>query len=139
MDLFIAPELRIPDAELRLSFARSSGPGGQNVNKVSSKAVLHFDVLTSPSLPQDVRERFLKHYASRITNAGEVVIHSDEFRDQPKNIKACYDKLREMIAAVLRAPKKRRPTKPTRGSKVRRLNEKKSRSQIKQGRRYRGE
>src|SRR5438128_1466665 len=139
MDLEITPTLKIPDAELRLSFARSSGPGGQNVNKVSSKAILHFDVLTSPSLPPDVRERFLSRYKTRVTTAGEIVIHSEEFRDQPRNIQACYDKLREMVLTVLRPPKKRRPTKPTRGSKVRRLNEKKKRSDVKAGRRYRGE
>jgi len=137
MDLQITPNLIIPEAELRLSFARSSGPGGQNVNKVASKAILHFDVLNSPSLPSDVRERFKTAYSSRITTSGEVVIHSEEFRDQPKNIQACYDKLRQMILAVLKPPKKRRPTKPTHGSKLRRLNEKKSRSQTKQNRRYR--
>jgi ribosome-associated protein len=139
MDLEITPSLKIPEAELRLSFARSSGPGGQNVNKVSSKAVLHFDVLTSPSLPPDVRERFLERFKTRVTNAGEIVIHSDEFRDQPRNIQACYDKLRAMVLSVLRPPKKRRATKPTRGSKVRRLKEKKARSQVKEGRRFRGE
>ena len=139
MDLEITPNLRIPDAELRLSFARSSGPGGQNVNKVSSKAVLHFDVLTTPSLPPDVRQRFVERYRTRLTNAGEVVIHSEEFRDQPRNIQACYDKLRQMILMVLRPPKRRRATKPTRGSKVRRLNEKKRRGEVKAGRRYRGD
>jgi ribosome-associated protein len=139
MDLEITPTLKIPAAELRLSFARSSGPGGQNVNKVSSKAILHFDVQRSASLPPDVRERFLAQFPSRVTTAGEVVIHSEEFRDQPKNIEACYDKLRAMIQSVLRPPKKRRATRPTKGSKVRRLNEKKSRSQIKQGRQFRGD
>jgi ribosome-associated protein len=139
MDLEITPSIKIPDSELRLSFARSSGPGGQNVNKVSSKAVLHFDVLTTPSLPPDVRERFVANFPSRLTNAGEVVIHSEEFRDQPRNIQACYDKLRGMIIAVLKPPKKRRATKPTRGSKVRRLNDKKRRSDVKAGRRYRCE
>jgi ribosome-associated protein len=139
MNLHITPNLVIPEDELRLSFARSSGPGGQNVNKVSSKAILHFDVRTSPSLPADVRTRFLERYASRITNAGEVVIHSEEFRDQPKNIQSTYDKLKEMVLSVLKPPKKRRPTKPSRGSKVRRLKDKKARSQVKEGRRYRGE
>ena len=137
MDLQISTNVRIPEGELRLSFARSGGPGGQNVNKVSSKAILHWDVLTSPSLPPDVRARFVQTYPSRITKAGEIVIHSEEYRDQPKNIQACYDKLREMIVAVLRPPKKRRPTKPTKGSKVRRLNDKKVRSQTKEGRRFR--
>jgi ribosome-associated protein len=137
MDLQITPNLIIPDSELRLSFARSSGPGGQNVNKVASKAILHYDVLNSPSLPADVRERFKAAYSSRLTTTGEVVIHSEEFRDQPKNIQACYDKLRQMILAVLKPPKKRRATKPTRGSKLRRLNDKKSRSQTKQNRRFR--
>jgi ribosome-associated protein len=138
MDLEITPTFRIPDAELRFSFARSSGPGGQNVNKVASKAILHFDVRSSPSIPPGVRERFLTTYASRITNAGEIVIHSEEFRDQPKNIQACHDRLREMLLAVLRPPRKRRPTKPTRGSKTRRLKEKKSRAEVKAGRRFRG-
>lgn len=139
MPLIISPNLTISDAELRLSFARSGGPGGQNVNKVSSKAVLHFAIATSPSVPDDVRQRFLTAYSSRITNAGEIVIHSDEFRDQPKNIQSCLDKLRDMLLVVLKAPKKRRPTKPTKGSKVRRLNDKKARSQTKAGRQYRGE
>ena len=139
MDLEITPNLRIPDAELRLSFARSSGPGGQNVNKVSSKAILHFNVTITSSLPPDVRERFVANFPSRLTNAGEVVIHSEEFRDQPRNIQACYDKLRGMILAVLKPSKKRRATKPTRGSKVRRLNDKKRRSDVKAGRQYRGE
>lgn len=131
--------LTIPDSELRLTFSRSSGPGGQNVNKVASKATLHFAVRTSASLPEDVRQRFLERFASRITKAGDVVIQSEEYRDQPKNIEACYDKLRAMVAAVLKPPKKRRATRPTKGSKVRRLNDKKSRSQVKEGRRFRDE
>src|SRR4051812_26565269 len=139
MDLEITPNLKIPAAELRLSFARSSGPGGQNVNKVSSKAILHFDVLNSPSLPPDVRQRFMSQYSSRLTNAGEVVIRSEEYRDQPRNIQASYDKLRQMVLSVLRPPKRRRATKPTRGSKVRRLNEKKRRGDVKAGRQFRAE
>jgi ribosome-associated protein len=137
--LSVNSSLSIPDDELRLSFSRSSGPGGQNVNKVSSKATLRFAVTSSPSLPDDVRERFLERFASRITTKGEVVIHSDEHRDQPLNIAACKDKLREMLAAVARAPKKRRPTRPTKGSNTRRLKDKKSRSALKEGRQFRGE
>jgi ribosome-associated protein len=106
---------------------------------VSSKAILHFDVVSSPSLPPDVRQRFREHFKSRLTTNGEVVIHSEEYRDQPRNIQACYDKLRAMVLAVLRPPKRRRATKPTRGSKVRRLKEKKSRSDVKAGRRFKAE
>jgi ribosome-associated protein len=139
MDLVISNNLTIPASELRFSFARSSGPGGQNVNKVSSKAILHFDVRSSPSLPGDVRARFLERHSSRLTRSGEVVIHSEEYRDQPRNIESCRNKLKDLLLSVLKAPKKRRPTKPTRGSKVRRLKTKKARSQVKQGRQFRGE
>ena len=137
--LEITPHLAIPDDELEMTFSRSSGPGGQNVNKVSSKATLRWNVRQSSSLPQDVRERFLKKYGQRLTKDGDLLIYSQEFRDQPKNIEACRAKLRAMIQGVLRPPKKRRPTKPTKGSKIRRLKEKKARSQVKEGRRFREE
>ena len=136
--LAVNSQITIPDAELRLSFSRSSGPGGQNVNKVNSKATLHWQASNSPSLPADVRARFVQKYASRLTNEGEIVIASQESRDQPKNIAACYEKLREMILAVARPPKKRRPTRPTLGSKTRRLKAKKQRSQVKEHRRSGG-
>lgn len=132
--LQVTPRIAIPDEELRFSFARSSGPGGQNVNKVASKATLHWSVTTSPSLPDDVRERFLSSFPSRITKEGDIVISSQEYRDQPKNIAACLDKLADMLRQVAKAPKKRRPTKPTKGSKLRRLNEKRLRSETKRGR-----
>ncbi|WP_254511262.1 alternative ribosome rescue aminoacyl-tRNA hydrolase ArfB [Anatilimnocola floriformis] len=134
-DLQISSRILIPDSEFRFTFARSSGPGGQNVNKVSSKATMHWDATQSPSLPDDVKRRFLDKFASRITTQGEIVIISQESRDQPKNIQLCLDKLRGMILEILVPPKKRRPTKPTKGSKVRRLNEKKSKSQTKANRR----
>ena len=134
-DLQVSSRILIPDAELRFTFARSSGPGGQNVNKVSSKATMHWDITQSPALPDDVKRRFLEKFASRITTLGEIVIISQESRDQPKNIQLCLDKLRGMILEVLVPPKKRRATKPTKGSKVRRLNEKKSKSQTKANRR----
>ena len=136
--LAVNSQISIPDAELRLSFSRSSGPGGQNVNKVNSKATLHWQASSSPSLPADVRARFVQKYASRLTNDGEIVIASQESRDQPKNIASCYEKLREMILAVAKPPKKRRPTRPTLGSKTRRLKAKKQRSQVKEHRRAGG-
>jgi ribosome-associated protein len=134
-DLQITSRIVIPDEELVFSFARSSGPGGQNVNKVNSKATLRWNVTASAALPDDVRSRFLKLYASRLTNDGEILITSQESRDQPKNIAICLEKLRGMIQQALTAPKKRRPTKPTKGSKQRRLNDKKQRSELKAGRR----
>lgn len=132
--LTITPTLTIPDDDLRFKFSRSGGPGGQNVNKVSSKAMLHFSVRNSPSLPPGVRARFVEKFGSRLTKEGDVVITSQESRDQPKNIESCLEKLRLMILEVLHPPKKRRATKPSKGSKVRRVEAKKRRSQVKEGR-----
>ena len=92
--LAVTPTLTIPDDDLRFTFSRSSGPGGQNVNKVNSKATLHFSVRNSASLPPGVRERFVQKFRSRLTNEGDVVITSQESRDQPKNIDSCLEKLR---------------------------------------------
>ena len=132
--LAVTPTLTIPDDDLRFTFSRSSGPGGQNVNKVNSKATLHFSVRNSASLPPGVRERFVQKFRSRLTNEGDVVITSQESRDQPKNIDSCLEKLRGMILEVLHPPKKRRTTKPTKGSKRRRVEAKRRRSQVKEGR-----
>lgn len=134
-DLIISSRVRILAGELEWSFARSSGPGGQNVNKVNSKAVLRWKAVDSPSLPEDVRQRFLTRFQSKLTEDGELVIASDEYRDQPKNIAASQEKLREMIRQVLVAPRKRKPTKPSLGSKRRRLEGKQRQSDKKQGRR----
>jgi ribosome-associated protein len=135
--LVATPRIRIPLAEFAMSFARSSGPGGQNVNKVNSKAVLRWSVLNSPSLPEQVRERFAVQYRSRITIGGELVIDSEEHRDQPSNIEACYDKVAAMIAAVAVPPKIRRATKPTKGSQRRRVEDKRKNSARKESRRFR--
>jgi ribosome-associated protein len=137
--LVVPPHISIPAHELQFSFVRSSGPGGQNVNKVNSKAVLRFAVQHSPSLPDAVRHRFLKRFQSRITVDGEIVISSQRFRDQPQNQRDCLDKLREMLAEVATPPKRRRKTKPTFGSVQRRRTEKRAHSQKKQQRRSSGE
>src|SRR5262245_42409094 len=102
--LAVNSAITIPDSELKFSFARSSGPGGQNVNKVSSKATLRFGAVDSPSLPPDVKQRLLGTFRSRLTSEGEFVISSQEFRDQPRNIEACLAKLKAMILAVARPP-----------------------------------
>src|SRR6516225_5085628 len=109
----ITPRIEVPDEELHFRFARSGGPGGQNVNKVASKAVLHWDVAASPSLPAEVKERFRAQNRSRLTTDGVLVLDSQRFRDQPKNVADCLDKLRDLLLRSLHRPKKRRPTRPS--------------------------
>jgi ribosome-associated protein len=104
--LEVHPHLRIPETEFVWSYVRSGGPGGQNVNKVASKAVLRWDVASSPSLPADVKARLRAREANRITAEGELVLTSQRYRDQERNRQDCLDKLREMIA---RAAARRRP------------------------------
>lgn len=131
----MADPIRIPADELHFSFTRSSGPGGQNVNKVNSKAILHWNVLASDLLPEDARRRFLTRHRHQVNESGEIVISSQRFRDQPRNIADCIDKLQQWIAAALVRPKPRKKTKPTKASGERRLREKKSVSKRKEGRR----
>lgn len=133
--LRVNDKLAIPLKEFSFSFSRSSGPGGQNVNKVNTKVTLRWNVRHSKSLPEDVKERFLRRYHRRITANGELVLHSQRFRDQGRNVADCLEKLRQMIADVASPRKKRRPTKPTKASKERRLQEKRRQSQRKQSRR----
>ena len=132
--LIVNSKIAIPEEEFDISFARSSGPGGQNVNKTNSKAVLHWDVTNSPSLPWDVKARFLKTFASKLTVEGLIVIASDESRAQEVNVKGCLEKVKAMILAVAIPPKIRRPTKPTRSSKRVRVENKKARGQTKKTR-----
>ncbi len=133
--LQVNSRITIPDSEFEFTYTRSSGPGGQNVNKVNSKAILRWPAARSAALPADVRERFLKRFATRLTGEGEVVISSQRYRDQPRNAADCLEKLREMIAAVAVAPKSRKRTRPTRASGERRLEKKRETSGKKQMRR----
>ncbi len=132
--LEVNAKIQIPWEEFTVSYSRSSGPGGQNVNKVNSKANLEWSVSTSPSISEGVRQRFLSSFSSRITTDGRVVIASDEHRQQEANLKACLEKLKDMLLAVAVPPKIRRPTKPTRASKERRLAGKRVRAQNKKQR-----
>jgi ribosome-associated protein len=133
--LSISNNLSIPEEEFTFTFSRSSGPGGQNVNKVNSKATLHWGIRDSPSLPAAVRHRFTTAFKNRITTEGIFVLSSQRYRDQPKNIADCLEKLAEMVRSVLHPPKPRRATKPTRGSRERRLEAKRQRSAKKNTRR----
>ena len=114
--LIVNERLRIPLREFHFQFARSSGPGGQNVNKVSSKAVLRWNMAASPSAPEDVKVRLRARHPRRVTREGEVVITSSRFRDQGRNVADCLEKLRAALAEVSTPPKPRRPTRPTRSS-----------------------
>jgi ribosome-associated protein len=127
--------LQIPEAEFQWSFVRASGPGGQNVNKVASKAVLRWNVAGSPSVPATVKARFTALYRRRITAQGELVLSSQRFRDQERNRQDCFDKLSEMLRAAATPPRPRRPTRPSRGSREARLQDKRRRAGIKSIRR----
>jgi ribosome-associated protein len=129
--LDITPEWAIPDEELVERFVRSSGPGGQNVNKVATAVELRFDVRASPSVPEAVRERVLARRDRRLTDEGVLVISAQRFRTQDRN----REDARERLAGILReatvVAKKRIATRPTKGSKERRLTGKKERSTVK--------
>jgi ribosome-associated protein len=133
--LEVTSRIRIPCREFDWGVARSSGPGGQNVNKVNSKVVLRWPLLTSEALPTDVRDRFVAAYKSRLTTEGDLVISSERFRDQPKNVNDCLEKLTELLKSIATAPKPRRASKPTKASKRRRVEAKRQRTEVKQRRR----
>jgi ribosome-associated protein len=137
--LEVNARIRIPDEELHWSYVRSSGPGGQNVNKVASKAVLRWDLAGSPSVPPEVKSRLQAHHRRRITATGELVLSSQRFRDQERNRQDCLEKLGDLLREAATAPRPRKATRPSRSSRARRLASKRHRSGIKEGRRQPGE
>src|SRR5690349_5068701 len=133
--LEVNDQIRIPDDELQWSFVRAGGPGGQNVNKVASKAVLRWDLAGSASVPAHVKDRLRTQQRRRLTSGGELVLNSQRFRDQEKNRQDCLEKLRDIVRQAATQPKPRKLTKPTRGSRAARLREKCHRATLKIGRR----
>lgn len=125
----------IPFSELSFSYARSGGAGGQNVNKVNSKVIMDWDLRSSPSLPDSVKERFFNRYRNLINQDGIVQLTSEKERSQKANLDDCIRKLNEMIEKVAVPPKPRKKTKPTKSSIRKRLDSKKLHSAKKENRR----
>ncbi len=130
----ITRTIAIEDRELNFEFVRSSGPGGQNVNKVATAAQLRFDAMGSPSLPVRVKERLPKLAGRRMTADGVIVIDARRYRTQERNRQDAIDRLVKLIKKAAARPKRRRATKPTRASRERRLTTKKQRGRLKRDR-----
>jgi ribosome-associated protein len=127
----ITPRIRLDESEIRESFIRASGPGGQNVNKVSSAVELRFDARNSPNLPEGVRERLMKLAGRRLTLSGEIVITAQSHRSQEMNRADALEKLCDLIRQATIVPKARRATKPTKASKIKRMEGKAKRGEVK--------
>jgi ribosome-associated protein len=131
----VSETIAIPLAEITLSYTRAGGPGGQNVNKVASKAVLRFSVRDSPTLREPARERALRRLASRLTTEGELVLTSAVHREQARNRAAVLARLAELLAAAVKPPRRRKKTLPSKAARERRLTAKRQRGARKRERR----
>ncbi len=132
--LIVTDHIHISLKEIYFTFARSSGPGGQKVNKTNSKAVLHWSIPNSHSIPNVLREQLLSKLQKTLNENGEIVIHSDKYRDRGRNVSDALEKLKKIIIQATHVSKKRIKTKPTLSAKEKRLSFKHKHSEIKQNR-----
>ena len=130
-DVRVTPRLAIPASELRVDFVRSSGPGGQHVNKTSTQAQLRWNVWASSALRGDEKTLLSERLSSRLTSSGDLILSCDQARSRERNLEACCLRLSRLVAEGLRKAKPRRPTKPTRGSQRRRVEAKRRRGETK--------
>ncbi|MBK6898584.1 MAG: aminoacyl-tRNA hydrolase [bacterium] len=135
----VTPDIRIAEDELSFSFVRASGPGGQNVNKVSTAVQLRFDAANSPNLPEAVRARALRLAGRRATTEGVIVLDARRHRTQERNRQDAVERLVALLQRAAELPKPRTSTKPTRASRIKRLDDKRRRSAVKRARIQRDE
>jgi ribosome-associated protein len=131
----ITPSIQIADEEIEITFIRSPGPGGQNVNKVSSAVQLRFSVQRTPSIPPEVKQRLVKLAGRRLTSEGVLIIEARQYRSQERNRQAAMERLVRLIQQACAPPKPRHKTKPTHAATMRRLESKRKRGEVKRMRR----
>ena len=134
-ELIVGFGMTIPARELAVAYSRSGGPGGQNVNKVETKATVRFDVAHSLAVPEWARPLLLERLGSRLTVSGELVVSSERHRSQAQNLSAARERLAELLRGAMVRPRERKATKPTAGSKRRHIESKRRRSSHKRQRR----
>ena len=139
-NLYILHHLTIPGRELQVQVSTSGGPGGQHANKTSTRVSLRWNIVQSQVLATWQRNLLLEKLGSRLTNAGELIIHADDSRSQSMNHQRARERLTELVQKSLTRPKSRKPTRPSRSAKKRRMDNKKRRGDVKRSRqKYRGE
>jgi ribosome-associated protein len=132
--IHVAPGVEIPAEEIAVEYSRASGPGGQHVNRTSTKVTLRFDVRASPSIPEVDRGRILAKLEPRLTKNGEILVSCDTRRERGRNFLEAWERLGEILRAAYKRERPRKKTAPSRGAKERRLKDKRHAAEKKQGR-----